>query len=125
MSNVISDQPALWQDRVLLDEDFFQALRSHPVPVSEAALRAIGPRSMVIDVYVWLAYRLHALKKDVEVGWPALHAQFGAGFGRLRRFRGHFIECLALAVAAYPEARIELGDHGVILRPSRPAIAKI
>ena len=61
MSNVVGDQPALWQDRVLLDEDFFRALREHPVPVSESALRAIGPRSMVIDVYIWLAHRLHAL----------------------------------------------------------------
>lgn len=124
MSNVIDDQPTLWQDRVLLDEDFYRALQEHPVPVSETALRAIGPRSMVIDVYIWLAYRLHALKKDMEVGWPTLHAQFGAGFSRLRRFRAHFIECLGLAVAAYPDARVEVSERGVILRPSRPAIAK-
>lgn len=125
MSNVIGDQPGLWQDRVLLDEDFYRALREHPVPLSEPALRAIGPRSLVIDVYIWLAYRLHALKKDVEVGWPALYAQFGGGVGRLRGFRKYFIECLALATAAYPEARVEIGERGVILRPSRPAIAKV
>jgi hypothetical protein len=124
MTNALGDQPALWQDRVLLDEDFFRALREHPVPLSEAALRAIGPRSMVIDVYIWLAYRLHALKRDIEVGWPALYAQFGAGFGTIRRFRQHFLECLALAVAAYPEARVTVGDRGLNLRPSRPAIAK-
>jgi hypothetical protein len=124
MTNVLGDQPALWQDRVLLDEDFYRALREHPVPVSESALRAIGPRSMVLDVYVWLAYRLHALRRDVEVGWPALYAQFGAGFGRPRRFRAHFIDCLALATAAYPEAHVELGGKGVVLRPSRPAIAR-
>lgn len=124
MSNVIDEQPALWQDRVLLDEDFFRALRDHPVPLSETALRAIGPRSLVIDIYIWLAYRLHALKRDVEVGWPALYAQFGAGVGRLRGFRKYFIDCLALAMAAYPEARVEIGQRGLILRPSRPAIAK-
>src|ERR1700712_3506496 len=124
MSNVIDDQSTLWQDRVLLDEDFYRALREHPVPVSETALRAIGPRSMVIDVYIWLAYRLHALRRDVDVGWPALFSQFGAGFGTVRRFRQHFLECLALAIAAYPEARVEIGERGVILRQSRPAIAK-
>ena len=42
MTNVIGDQPTLWQDRVLLDEDFYRALREHPVPVSEAALRAMS-----------------------------------------------------------------------------------
>lgn len=126
MANVIGDdQPSLWQDRVLLDEDFFRALREHPVPLSETALRAIGPRSMVIDIYIWLAYRLHALKKDVDVGWPALYGQFGAGFSRIRRFRAHFLDCLALALAAYPEARVEVTNKCVTLSPSRPSIAKL
>jgi hypothetical protein len=127
MSNRIDDeqQPHLWQDRVLLDEDFYRALREHPVPVSESALRAIGPRSMVIDVYIWLAYRLHSLTRDIDVSWPALYAQFGTGFGRIRRFRAHFVDCLALALAAYPEARISVSDQYVTLHPSRPAIAKL
>lgn len=124
MTHVVGDQPALWQDRVMLDEDFYRALSEHPVPVSETALRAIGPRSMVIDVYIWLAYRLHALKRDVEVGWPALYGQFGAGFKSIKRFKQHFADCVALAVAAYPEARVSISTRGMILQPSRPAIAK-
>jgi Plasmid encoded RepA protein len=42
---VDDDQPSLWQERVLLNEEFFRALREHPVPLAESALRAIGPRS--------------------------------------------------------------------------------
>jgi hypothetical protein len=125
MTDAFGNQPTLWQEHVLLNEEFYRALREHPVPVSESALRAIGPRSLVIDIYIWLAYRLHALKKDVEVGWPSLHAQFGAEVGRIRGFRKYFIDSLALATAAYPEARVEIGERGVILQPSRPAIAKI
>jgi len=124
MADVLSEQPGLWQERVLLNEEFYRALREHPVPLSEAALRAIGPRSMVIDVYIWLAYRLHALKRDVEVGWPALLSQFGTSYRRLRDFRRDFLMALELAVAVYPEARISIGERGVILRPSRPAISK-
>src|SRR6202042_2612235 len=118
MTNVAGDQPALWQDRVMLDEDFYRALSEHPVPVSEAALRAIGPRSMVIDVYIWLAYRLHALNRDVEISWPSLHAQFGVGYARLRAFRAHFLEALNLATAVYPEANLSVSERGVVLRPS-------
>lgn len=125
MAGVDTDQPALWNDRVLLNEEFYRALREHPVPVSEAGLRAIGPRSMVIDVYIWLAYRLHALNRDVSVSWPALHAQFGAGFQLIRKFRAHFIECLELAMAAYPDARVSVDERGLVLRPSRPAIPKL
>lgn len=116
-------QGTLWQDRVLLNEQFYEALLAHPVPVSEAALRAIGPRSMVLDVYIWLAYRLHSLKDDTEVSWQALYAQFGAGYKELRNFRPHLLDCLQIAMAAYPDARVSLGDVGLVLHPSRPAIA--
>lgn len=125
MADIMTDQPMLWQERVLLNEEFYQAMRAHPVPLSETALRAIGPRSMVIDIYIWLAYRLHALKGDVEVSWLSLNAQFGAGYGRLRDFRSGFLGCLELALAVYPEARVSVDERGVVLRPSRPAIAKI
>ena len=125
MADVLTDQPVLWQERVLLNEEFYQAMRAHPVPLSETALRAIGPRSMVIDIYIWLAYRLHALKGDVEISWLSLNAQFGAGYGRLRDFRSGFLGGLELALAVYPEARVSVDERGVILRPSRPAIAKI
>jgi hypothetical protein len=125
MAAVLGDQPErLWQDVVLLDEDFYRALCDHPVPLSERALRAIGPRSMTIDVYVWLAYRLHSLRRDTDVGWPALFAQFGAGYKVLRQFRAQFIECLELAMAAYPDANVSVSERGITLRPSRPAVAR-
>ncbi len=123
-ADVEDAQGSLWQERVLLDERFYQALLAHPVPVSEAGLRAIGPRSMVIDVYIWLAYRLHALKGDMSVSWAALYSQFGSGFSLLRKFRSHFVECLLLAMAAYPDASVSIEDTGLVLHPSRPAVAK-
>ncbi len=124
MSDVLSDQPGLWQDRVLLNEEFYRALRDHPVPLSESALRAIGPRSAVIDIYVWLAYRLHALTRDVDVSWPALYAQFGSGYARLRKFRADFTNGLDLAMAVYPDAQVVVEERGIVLRPSRPSIIK-
>ena len=125
MTDAASDQPSLWQERVLLNEEFYRALRDHPVPLSETALRAIGPRSMVIDIYIWLAYRLHALKGDVGVSWASLYGQFGAGYGRLRDFRAGFSTGLELALAVYPEARVSVDERGMTLRPSRPAVAKV
>ena len=122
LTDVVSDQPSLWQERVLLNEQFYHALQNHPVPLSEPALRAIGPRSMVLDIYIWLAYRLHALKGDTDVSWPSLYAQFGVGYGRLRDFRAGFIDGLELALAVYPEAQVSIGEKGVTLRPSRPAV---
>ena len=125
LTELNDDRPQLWQERVLLNEEFYRALREHPVPLSETALRAIGPRSAVIDIYIWLAYRLHALKADVDVSWVSLFAQFGAGYGRLRDFRAGFLTGLEMALAVYPEAKVGLSESGVVLRPSKPAVARV
>jgi hypothetical protein len=118
------NQPSLWQDRVRLDDGFWQSLREHPVPVREEAIKAIGTRSLAIDVYIWLAYRLHALSKPAPVNWAAVHAQFGAGFRLVRQIKPTFLEALALALAVYPEARVEADREGLVLYPSLPAVPK-
>lgn len=116
------DQGSLWQDRVLLNEHFYQALVEHPVPVSETALRAIGAKSFALDVYIWLAYRLHALKADTDISWQALQTQFGSGTGRLDNFRMQFRESLQIALAAYPDARVSVESGRITLHPSRPPV---
>lgn len=111
-------QLSLWRETVVLDEVFFASLIRHPLPLREAAIRALAGRSMAIDLYVWLAYRLHYLEQSTRVPWPALHQQFGVGFAQPRQFRAHAREALALALAAYPEARVTIADDGVTLMPS-------
>lgn len=118
-------QRALWQDRVRLDDGFWRSLREHPVPVREEAVRAIGARSLALDVYIWLAYRLHSLTRSTSVTWTALHGQFGAGFKAVRQLKPTFREALGLALAVYPEARVDLDAAGVALHPSPPAIPRI
>jgi hypothetical protein len=116
------DQLPLWRETIRLDESFYQSLIEHPLPVREAAIREISHRSMALDVYVWLAYRLHRLSKPTSVSWKALFDQFGGGFARLRDFRAKFLEPLALALAAYPEADVGIDEKGVRMNPSAPPI---
>jgi hypothetical protein len=117
-------QPSLWQDRVRLDEGFWTSLRAHPVPVREEAISAIGTRSMAIDIYIWLAYRLHALSGPITVTWQAVFSQFGAGFQFLRHFKPRLTDSLKIALAVYPEARVDMTAEGLILRPSAPAVPR-
>ncbi|QCG94499.1 pirin [Azospirillum sp. TSA2s] len=118
------NQPTLWQDKVTLNDAFYRSLIDHPVPVSETALREIGNKSMAIDIYVWLAYRLHSLCKPTPVSWPALMAQFGAGFNAMRNFKPAFTEALRMALAAYPDAKVQVESTSITLYPSAPPIAK-
>jgi replication initiator protein len=111
-------QLSLWRETVVLDEVFYESLIRHPLPVREAAIRALSGRSMAIDLYVWLAYRLHHLGQPTRVPWPALYRQFGAGFAQPRQFRAHAREALALALSAYPEAKVRVEEDAVTLMPS-------
>lgn len=117
-------QTSLWEERVVLDQTFYRALQDHPVPLQEAAIRELRDRSMSLDLYVWLAWRLHQLGGTTPISWPALAAQFGSGFRQLRHFRPRFVEALAAALAAYPEARVAECESGIVLHPSRPPVTR-
>jgi len=118
------NQPRLWVDTVRLSESFFRALKEHPVPIAEPALRHIANQSMAIDIYIWLAYRLHSLSPaaPMPVTWAALHQQFGAGYQQIRQFKPRFLDPLKAALAVYPDAKVDVADTGLILHHSRPPI---
>ena len=94
------------------------------MPVREEALKAIGTRSLAIDVYIWLAYRLHALTKPTPITWAAIQGQFGAGFKLVRQLKPTFLEALQMALAVYPDARVGIEEGGLVLHPSPPAIPR-
>lgn len=75
-----------------------------------------------MDAYIWLAYRLHALTADRLVTWSALKAQFGTSYKELYHFKSKWPLALELALAVYPEARVDIRDEGVILKPSKPPV---
>jgi hypothetical protein len=118
-----SAQGSLFVERAKLGESFFDQLKKHPVPIEEAAIKSIANNSMAIDVYCWLAYRLHALPGPTPVSWKSLHGQFGAGIARLDKFRSCFRGAVDLALSVYPEAKLEVDGRGLILKPSHPPVS--
>ncbi|MBP0447794.1 plasmid replication initiator [Roseomonas sp. SSH11] len=115
-------QGSLFLEKAKLSESFFEQLKRHPVPLQEAAIRRLNASSMALDIYCWLAYRLHVLEKPCPITWLALKAQFGTGFNRLDHFRATFQQNLELAMAVYPEAKVVASPAGLTLHPSRPAV---
>jgi hypothetical protein len=106
-----------------LSEGYFEQLRKHPVPLEEAAIKSLSNNSAAIDAYIWLAYRLHSLKGDTLVTWKALKAQFGTSYRELYHFKNKWPKALELALAVYPDAKVDIQEQGVILKPSRPPVA--
>ena len=106
-----------------LSEGFFEQLKRHPLPLEENAIRALANNSAALDVYIWLAYRLHSLSSPRLVTWRALKAQHGTSYKELYHFKARFPNLLGLAMAVYPEAKVDVVDDGVILRPSRAPVS--
>jgi hypothetical protein len=118
-------QGSFWEDHVVLDEIFFKALKEHPVPLQEAAIRELRDRSVSLDIYVWLAWRLHSLTKATPISWAAVHQQFGSGYAKLFHFKQGFTDSLAAALAAYPQAHVDVDETGIVLYPSQPPVARL
>src|SRR5215469_1928209 len=104
-------QGRLWRETVLLGEKFFQSLKRHPVPLWDGAISRLANQSLAIDVYCWLAYRLHVLNKPTVLSWQAVFRQFGASYSEIRHFRPRFIDSLKTAMAVYPDARVRVDDE--------------
>lgn len=120
-----SRQESLFEDHVLLDTDFFEQLRRHPVPLRDAAIQQLKDSSTALDVYVWLAYRLHHLDRRTLISWRDLFQQFGGAYRHIWAWKPRFLTSLSEAVAAYPEARVDVEDNHLMLHPSPPPVRKI
>jgi hypothetical protein len=122
-------QGFLWEERVVLSEDYFHSIQRHGVPLSMTALRAIRHSPLALDVYQWLAYRLRRIDKPegVFVPWDGengLHRQFGQEVADRHKFRTTFRNALRLAQGVYPAAGAAVveEDGGLRLFKATPPI---
>jgi hypothetical protein len=101
------------------------SLGQHAVPLDHRAVAALASSSMALDIYVWLAQRLHRVPsgRPQFLAWGALHEQFGQGFTRIRDFRRKFLQTLHQVQSAYPAARLDADDRGLTLTHSPPPVA--
>jgi hypothetical protein len=119
------DQAPLWKSTLVLGTDFYDEVIKHPVPIDMRALKALKRSPLALDIYCWLTYRLSYLRKPTEIPWPALQMQFGADYTRTRGFKEAFLEHLRAVNVLYPEANVEEGERGLLLKPSKPHIAQL
>ena len=120
------DQSALWESSVTLSQDFFDEIIDRPVPIDMRALKALKHSPMALDIYCWLTYRMSYLKKNMEIPWAGLQAQFGASYPTTPRgqrdFKRNFLKHLRTVLIAYPQAKVSEGSYGLLLKPSKPHI---
>jgi hypothetical protein len=120
-------QRILWPSRVQLSEEYYQSLLNHAIPLDDRALAALSHNAMALDIYSWLAQRLHRIEpKDVHfVSWENIKLQFGHGYDRMNDFKKIFRKTLAIVRTQYYGSQIEeVANKGFNLRLSPPPIAR-
>lgn len=119
-------QRILWPSTLKLSLDYYESLTKFAVPLDERAIAALAHSSLALDIYCWLAQRLHRVPegKPHLVPWTSLYEQFGQSYARLRKFREFFTFMLPQIKAAYPTARFDVNGQGMLLSQSPPPVKK-
>jgi hypothetical protein len=119
-------QRVLWPSTLKLSLDYFDSLTRYAVPLDERAIAALAHSALALDIYCWLAQRLHRIPegKPQLVPWVALYDQFGQGYSELRFFRRDFLRLMGQVKTAYRSARLDHDRRGVSLENSPPPVPK-
>lgn len=117
-------QPGLWPGELTLSTDYFESLLAHAVPLDPRALGALSHSALALDVYAFLARRLHGLDKSLRVPYVSLKEQFGQEYADLKPFKNKFLAAMKQVLSVYPEAKVEQITGGIMLNPSRPPISR-
>jgi len=118
------NQSVLWPDQVRFSYDYFHSLQQHSVPLKLDAIRALQNSPRNLDLYQFLAYRLHSLKRPIVIPWSALQNQFSDGRGSIDAFRKGMRRSIKDVLVLYPEAKIGSVRGGIKLYRSNPPVLK-
>lgn len=126
LSNSETGQRTLWPGVLVLSEPYFRELVDSAVPLDNRALHALKGSALALDVYSWLAHRLHRIEgRPVILHWASLREQFGQeyqGKNADKDFKREFVRCLRAVLAVYPQAMVAQVTGGLMLMASPPPI---
>jgi hypothetical protein len=118
-----SSSSAAGENVVVLTDEFYQEVVSHPIPTDLTAARALSCSPAALDLFTWLSYRCFAAKGEERVplyGEFGLMRQMGIGaYSRPRKFRERLDEWLSLIHLMWPECPARLSSDGRFLLVGR------
>ena len=120
------NQRVFWTSQIRLTDEYYKSLSEHAIPLSIEALKSLANSAMAIDIYTWLAQRLHRIEGCQFVAWANLKEQFGQSYKRMDNFKRDFRTTLLTVKTVYKDARIEeLDNKGFNLYNSPSQIPKL
>ena len=121
-----ADQRILWPSTVTLSADYFDSLTTARRPARQPRRCGAG-RIRRWPGHLRLACPTPAPHPQGQAADDHMAGAQGAvrpGLCRLRDFRRKFVQALKTVLTAYPSARIEIADAGLVLWNSPPPVLK-
>jgi hypothetical protein len=122
------NQAALFESTLTLNEDFFNEIISHPIPIDMRSLKALKRSPLALDIYCWLTYRMSYIKNHIFIPWAVLQLQFGSSYSSnpqgLRDFKRAFLRELKKIYLMYSGLKLSSSSDGLTLYPSKSHIKK-
>lgn len=119
-------QNQLWPNQIILTDEYFTSLSEKAVPLDLRSLTALKDSALAMDVYCWLAERLHRIEnRPVLLRWSNLVEQFGqeyTGQNATKNFKKSFLPAIERAKGVYPGAQVKQVRTGILLIKSPPPI---
>ena len=118
-----------WNSTIVIGEDLFNEIINHPVPLDMNTLKALKRSSLGLDLYLWLTYRVFALRAPQRITWKQVYRQFGSDPAKasdnvtVQNFRREVLRELKKIKLAWSDLNYVTAPGGLILWPSKPAIA--
>lgn len=126
LKNKDTRQRALWPGLMVLSDHFYNSLLDGAVPLDNRALHALKGSALALDVYAWLAQRLHRIEgRGVTLHWKPLREQFAQeyiGKNHDKDFKKEFLLVLRKVQAVYPQAKVKHVTGGLLLQGSSPPV---
>ena len=108
--------PGDCQNMIVLSDEFYREIQSHPIPADLEAAKALSSSPAVLDLYMWLSYRCFAARGEERVplfGDFGLVNQLGsATYARPRKFRERLERWLDLVRMMWPECPAFISPDG-------------
>lgn len=120
------NQKVFWNTTISLSHEYFESLSEHAVPLDERAIGALAHSALALDMYCWMAQRLHRVhkKEAAFIAWPNLKDQFGPHYNRMCKFKEKFRQTLSQVQTIYPDAKFYIDGRGMTLFNSLPPVPK-
>jgi hypothetical protein len=111
--------PGDCQNMILLSDEFYREVLSHPIPTDLEAAKALSSSPAALDLFMWLSYRCFTARGKERVplfGDLGLIRQLGsAEYARPRKFRENLEGWLNLVRAMWPECPASIDPTGAAL----------